>query len=147
MRFQVPQFIEIEDKIFGPLTLKQFIYAAGGVAVGVLAFMILPKFIAIIISAPFVGLGLALAFYKPNNRPFAFTLEAMWDYFTGEKLYIWKKVPKPPKARQANNPEAGEENIDSALFQLPHISQSKLKDLNWNLDVKKGGEQDKTSGI
>ena len=30
MRFQVPQFIEIESKIFGPLTFKQFIYLAGG---------------------------------------------------------------------------------------------------------------------
>src|SRR3989338_737591 len=26
MQFQVPQFIEVEDKIFGPLTLKQFFY-------------------------------------------------------------------------------------------------------------------------
>lgn len=32
MQFQVPQFIEVEDKIFGPLTFKQFVYIAGGVA-------------------------------------------------------------------------------------------------------------------
>src|SRR3989344_2665997 len=29
MEYQVPQFIEVEDKIIGPLTLKQFIYLAG----------------------------------------------------------------------------------------------------------------------
>lgn len=137
MRFQVPQFIEIEDKIFGPLTLKQFIYIAGGAAVGMLAFTLLPKLIAIIIAAPFIGLGAALAFYKPNNRPFAYTLESMWNYFIGEKLYVWKKVPKKFVATK-------KEETDSALFELPHISQSKLKDMNWNLDVKKAEENDKT---
>ena len=30
MQFQVPQFIEIEDKIIGPFTVKQFIYLVGG---------------------------------------------------------------------------------------------------------------------
>jgi len=30
MRFEVPQFIEVEDKIFGPFTWKQFIYLMGG---------------------------------------------------------------------------------------------------------------------
>jgi hypothetical protein len=140
MRFQVPQFIEIEDKIFGPLTLKQFIYVVGGAAMGMLAFTLLPKFLAIIVSAPFVGLGAALAFYKPNNRPFAYTLEAMWNYYIGEKLYIWKKQPKKIVA-------AKKEEVESNLFELPHISQSKLKDLNWSLDVKKAEENDKTSGM
>jgi hypothetical protein len=140
MRFQVPQFIEIEDKIFGPLTLKQFIYVVGGGAIALLAFTLLPKFLAILISAPFVGLGAALAFYKPNNRPFAYTLEALWGYFLGEKLYIWKKVPKTIVA-------AKKEEVASPLFSLPHLSQSKLKDLNWSLDVKKGEETDKTGGV
>jgi hypothetical protein len=30
MRYQVPQFIDVEDKVIGPLTIKQFIYLAGG---------------------------------------------------------------------------------------------------------------------
>ena len=43
MRFQVPQFIEVEDKIFGPLTLKQFLYTAGGAAVGFIIWSIFPR--------------------------------------------------------------------------------------------------------
>jgi hypothetical protein len=42
MHYQVPQFIEIEDKIFGPLTLKQFIYLAGGVGLCLIFFSLLP---------------------------------------------------------------------------------------------------------
>ena len=62
MRFQVPQFIEIEDKIFGPLTFKQFIYIAGSIGIGVIAFAFLPTFIAIIIALPVAAFGAMLAF-------------------------------------------------------------------------------------
>ena len=42
MQFQVPQFIEIEDKIFGPLTFKQFIYLAGGVGASIVLWLYIP---------------------------------------------------------------------------------------------------------
>ncbi|PIQ67093.1 MAG: hypothetical protein COV95_00585, partial [Candidatus Zambryskibacteria bacterium CG11_big_fil_rev_8_21_14_0_20_40_24] len=70
MRFQVPQYIEVEDKIFGPFTLKQFIYMAGGAGGAVAAFSLLPSFLAILIAVPLVLLSAALTFVKINNRPF-----------------------------------------------------------------------------
>lgn len=140
MRFQVPQFIEIEDKIFGPLTIKQFVYLAGGVGVTVLLLTFLPKFFALLFAAPFLALSVALAFYKPNNRPFVNQLEAMSQYFLGEKLYIWKKTPKKV------NPEAIQK-ASTPQLNVPTLSSGKLKDLTWNLDVRKQQENDKTSGI
>ncbi|MEK7117269.1 MAG: PrgI family protein, partial [Patescibacteria group bacterium] len=92
MRFQVPQFIEIEDKIFGPLTIKQFIYLAGGAGITIILLTFLPKFLALLIALPFIALSVALSFYKPNSRPFVVQLESMLRYFLGEKLYIWKKA-------------------------------------------------------
>ena len=91
MQFKVPQFIDIEDKIFGPLTWKQFIYVAGG---GGLCYL-LYKTLWLPIAAPLI-LGVAvlagsLAFYKINNKPFIFTLQASVKYFIRTKLYIWKK--------------------------------------------------------
>ncbi|NCT02072.1 PrgI family protein, partial [Candidatus Parcubacteria bacterium] len=38
MRFEVPQFIEVEDKIFGPLTWRQFLYLSGGLGMAVVIF-------------------------------------------------------------------------------------------------------------
>ena len=134
MRFQVPQFIEIEDKIFGPLTLKQFIYVAGGVGIAVIFFTFLPKFFAFILAAPFVGVSLALAFYKPNNRPFVFALESMINYFFGEKLYVWKK-----RQNDANTKERNEAIMLEKEKIIPSgeakLSGSRLRDLAWSLDV------------
>ena len=76
MRFQVPQFIEVEDKLFGPLTFKQFIYVAGGVGLCVILFIFLPTFLAILLSLPIGAFSAALAFFKINDKPFINVVEA-----------------------------------------------------------------------
>lgn len=129
MRFQVPQFIEIEDKIFGPLTFKQFIYVAGGIGIAVVLFTFLPKFLAILFSLPVVGLAAALAFYKVNEKPFINVVEAFFNYTITNKLYIWKKEDKVPAAREAN------QRIPEQVY-VPKLSESKLKELTWSLDIK-----------
>ncbi|MBX4200092.1 PrgI family protein [Candidatus Parcubacteria bacterium] len=128
MRFQVPQFIEVEDKIFGPLTFKQFIYIAGGVGICVILFTFLPKFFALLLSAPIVALAGSLAFYKVNGKPFASLLEAFLKYEFSEKLYVWKKQDKTPVHTEMKR-EASE-------VYIPKLSSSKLKDLSWSLDVQ-----------
>jgi len=129
MRFQVPQFIEVEDKIFGPLTFKQFIYVVGGGAVAVILFTLLPKFLAIIISTPIVLFALALAFYKVNNKPFIDIVEAFFKYSLTNKLYIWKKEDKKPVSKPT-------EEKPLEQVHVPKLSESRLKDLTWKLDVK-----------
>jgi len=131
MRFQVPQFIEVEDKIFGPLTFKQFIYVAGGVGFCVVLFLFLPKFLAILISLPIILFALALAFYKINDKPFINVVEAYVKYTLTNKLYIWKKEEKKESSRQYT--------VDSKPIEqvyVPKLSESKLKELTWSLDIK-----------
>lgn len=142
MRFQVPQFIDVEDKIFGPFTLKQFIYLAGGASVALVATTIFGVFLGLLISSPIVLLALALAFYKINNRPFIYALESAFKYATKDKLYIWKK--KTPEERLA---EETKKKYSSLI--VPNLSGSKLKDLNWELDVKKREDEtlNKTSAL
>ena len=86
MRFEVPQFIEIEDKIFGPLTWRQFLYLGGGVGMGTVLFFTTPFIIFLIFGLPLASLAGALAFYPVNNRPFSFFLEAIIGYLKRQKL-------------------------------------------------------------
>ena len=60
MQFQVPQFIEIEDKIFGPLTAKQFFYILGGGAIIFLLYVFFEFWLLIVLGAPVVALAGAL---------------------------------------------------------------------------------------
>ncbi len=92
MQFEVPQFIEIEDKIFGPLTWKQFLYVGGGVGMAVVLFLAAPFVIFVLIGLPLGVLAAALAFYPINNRPFSYFLEAIYTYFTTQRLYLWRQT-------------------------------------------------------
>ncbi len=92
MRFEVPQFIEIQDKIFGPFTWKQFIYIAGGGGFGLMLYLMgTPLILFVLIGFPVIGLALALAFYPVNNRPFSIFLESIVTYLFKKKLYLWRK--------------------------------------------------------
>lgn len=129
MRFQVPQFIEVEDKIFGPLTFKQFVYVAGSIGVAVILFSLLPKFVAILISLPVIIFGVALAFYKVNDKPFINLVESFFKYQLGGKLYIWQKEEKQPVIQKR-------EVKPLEQVYVPKLSDSKLKELTWSLDIK-----------
>ena len=91
MRFNVPQFIDIEDTILGPLTLKQFfLVIAGGLVVALLWWLFELWFVLL------VGLPLALAiaaiiFIKVNGRPLTKIFLAWLNYWLNPRLYTWKK--------------------------------------------------------
>jgi hypothetical protein len=91
MRFEVPQFIEIEDKIFGPFTWRQFVYLLGGVGIATVLFITTHIIIFVLIGLPIAGLALLLAFYPVNNRPFAVFLESVVQYLNSSRLYLWRK--------------------------------------------------------
>ena len=129
MEYQVPQFIEVEDKVVGPLSLKQFLYVGGGVGLCAIFFVYLNFVLALLLSVLIGGLALALAFYKVNGKPFLDVLEAGFNYYTGGKLFLWKKeAPKKnvPMQQAAPMPEKRD---------IPKLTRGKLSDLAWSLDV------------
>lgn len=130
MQYQVPQFIEVEDKIFGPLTFKQFAYIVGGAGMCFLAYRFLPFFIAIVIILPVASFSVALAFYKVNNRPFIQIVEAGIRYILGKKLYLWKKDSALKAKREEEKIPVSPQKIS-----VPKLSESKLRELTWSLDI------------
>lgn len=91
MQFSVPQFIEIEDRIIGPLTLKQFFYLAGGAAIIGFCWYFFKLWVFVLVALPVSLLAVALAFVKINGRPFIYFLGAMFGYFVKPRVYVWKK--------------------------------------------------------
>ncbi len=127
MEYQVPQFIEVEDKIFGPLTWKQFIFVAGGAGICVTLILTLGT-LGWILSIPVALFALALAFYKLNGKSFLEIMEAAFNYFVSGRLYLWKKDPAP----EAKKPVVALPEHRTKLG----LSESKLRDLAWSLDIK-----------
>ena len=130
MQFRVPQFIEVEDKIFGPLSFKQFIYLGGGVGIMYVLYRILPIWISIFLIVPVGILAGLLTFYKVNGKPFIFYLQAGLNYIFSSKLFIWKqRLDKPDEKKK-------EEVNPTLTTVVPMTTTSKLKDLAWSLDIQ-----------
>jgi hypothetical protein len=129
MIFNVPQFIDVEDKIVGPFTAKQLGYLAGGGVILFILWTVLDTSGFIVASMPIALLAGALAFYKPNGRTFSYLLGSMFSFFLHPKMYVWrkneertiiKKAPVPAKKNAQITPRKtlNQEKLDeiSALL-------------------------------
>lgn len=92
MRFQLPQFIETETKLVGPLTLKQFLWVAGGAAILFLLFMTTQGgFIFFAAGIPVAAIFMAFAFLKIDEMPLINYVAYLLSYLLNPKRYIFKK--------------------------------------------------------
>jgi hypothetical protein len=92
-QYKVPQNVEAEDKILGPLTFRQFIYALIGFGWGLICFGILHTIpaVMIIVGFPPTTLFMLLAFYTRDGQNFEQLLIAMIGYFAAPHRRLWVK--------------------------------------------------------
>ncbi|HBM46144.1 MAG: hypothetical protein UT05_C0003G0083 [Parcubacteria group bacterium GW2011_GWF2_38_76] len=135
MQFQVPQFIEIEDKVIGPFTFRQFLFLLGAGGGSFAIYRIIPAPFSYLLIAPVAGLGLALAFYKVNNRPFTTMVESWFKFSLGNKRYLWKKEATTIK-KEAMEIEGMINKTTIPKPIVPKLTAGKLKDIAWSLDIK-----------
>ncbi len=141
MRYQVPQFIEFENKLIGPLSFRQFAYILGGLGGSYLIYTFLGIIPGLLLIIPLIATSAALAFIKVNGRTFVDVLASAFAYVFGTKLYIWKKIDKPVTAEEKNKTATAD------AFLAPSLSQSRLKELAWSLDIKENVFSSKEGGF
>ncbi len=93
MQFQVPQFIDVQPKIIGPLTIRQFLYVAGGVVPSIIFFFLLELWLSLPLAFIFIAVSIALSFGKMNGQPLLRVALAAFKYFWEPRFYLWKRIP------------------------------------------------------
>lgn len=101
MQYQVPQFIETEDKVVGPFSLRQFAYVGAAAVVTGICYFLLQTWLFFIVAFILIGGSLALSFVKINGRPLIKVGLAAFNFYWKPQLYVWKPVdaivqPKRP---------------------------------------------------
>lgn len=134
MRFEVPQFIEIEDKIFGPFTWRQFVYLLGGVGFALVLFIAAPLFIFILLGIPTAGVAVLLAFYPVNNRPFSVFLESVFTFYQSGNTYFWRK--EKASVYKGNETEPMQLVNPLTNISTPHPSARGINNLSRQLELK-----------
>lgn len=101
MQFQVPQFIESEDKIIGPLTLRQFFYISGGIGLCFLLYFTVQVWLFAVFSVLIMGLTVSLALVKVNGRNLTKVVLDAFHFYWNPQVYVWQpEQPALPKNEQ-----------------------------------------------
>lgn len=90
-QFTVPQFIDVEDKIIGPLTTRQFLIALVGLIIGAIEYKIFDFSLFITCAVFNFLLVFVFAFIKINGRPFHFFMLNMIQTLKRPAIRIWAK--------------------------------------------------------
>lgn len=88
-QFVVPQFIDVEDKIFGPITTRQFLIILVGAGICFLAYRFADLALFAVILSLVGGGSLVLAFVKINGQPFHYFLLNIGQTMRRPGLRIW----------------------------------------------------------
>jgi hypothetical protein len=80
----------MQDRILGPLTMIQFIYAVIGSGICYAIFSTVPKPFSFVLILPIALFVLALIFLKINERPFLDFLFSLSAFMTTPKNRVWQ---------------------------------------------------------
>lgn len=138
MHSQVPQFLDVEDKIIGPLTLKQFIYLLLGGGVIFLLYSTLKLSVFIIVAIPVAIFVLMLAFYRVGNQKFTQFVVNFLSFISKPNIYIWKKLaPKQPEEESPSKIIGKIEPLKRPAFSAGGPpKESGLKEAQWEVEIK-----------
>jgi len=90
-QFQVPQFIEVEDRILGPVTMRQFFIMLIPITLTIIMYFILDLWLAIVLAIPSFIITAIFAFVRPNGMTFMKFVSSFLSYTFKPRLYIWKR--------------------------------------------------------
>jgi len=133
-QFVVPQFIEVEDKIIGPVTVRQFIIMLCG---GVLVFIVyrFADFILfVILTAIIGGLVIMFSFVKINGQTFHYFILNIFQTLKKPGKRIWRKDYSKKELDHLRKVEKIEE---VEHYDKKHAKRQRIRDLA--LVVNTGG--------
>ncbi len=125
MRFSVPQFVEIENKILGPLSWRQFGELAVAGVISFICYFLFVKLVWFLISVFCFGVASVFAFWRPYGLRADQVIFSAIKHFSHPKLYFW---------------QAPEKKIEVEVEEVPDLKKEEKKELKLKItkeDFKK----------
>ncbi len=133
-QFTVPQFIDVEDKIIGPITARQFIIILAGFVLIAICYRLFDFSLFLTVAIFLLGLAVTFAFVKINGRPFHLFVLNLIQTIKRPSLRVWNQL------YYRTDIDYGQEKkqvIKSASTPSPeHLPESRLAELSLIVDTK-----------
>lgn len=130
-QFTVPQFIDVENKIIGPLTVRQFmIILAAAVIIGI-SYKLFDFTLFLLVGILTLILAALFSFVKVNGRPFHLFILNLFQTLRRPRLRIWNnrltvtEVGEPTIEYKPAAPAAPKVYKESRLAELALVVDTK----------------------
>lgn len=136
-RFVAPQFIDVEDKIIGPITTRQFVIIIIGFVLIFLAYKILDTTAFGILTFVVIVSILLFGFVKINGRRFHVYVASMFEALSRPKIRVWFKDNTEMRATLRKlNQEEDEDLVKSDVIPTrANIETKRLSELALLVDT------------
>ncbi len=137
MQYAVPQFIEVEDKVIGPLTTKQFLYLVVGGVFLLIVWALADLTLFILLAVLAGAVVIPFAFIKINGRPFEIYLKAAVKFFTSPKLRLWLRDVKTSHINISDSNKRGRIISKAQTQEIgdKSFNRSRIQELSQILDM------------
>ncbi|MCF7906742.1 PrgI family protein [Patescibacteria group bacterium] len=133
MQFVVPQFINVEPKILGPITPRQLIILIITFGLGFVCFKLADLTLFILEAIILLIVGGGLAFAKVNKRPLHLFLFDLIKTVKNPNLRVWQKELSPAPEKELKIKEEIEE--DPETRRRRPLLRSKLSQISLLVDT------------
>ncbi len=127
-QFTVPQFIDVEDKIIGPITARQFIIMLSGFMVMVILYRVLDFSAFLFFSLLIFAVTGVFAFFKVNGMAFHFFVLNLLQTYSKPFLRVWnndyQKISSSVEPKAINREEF--EDVEVKRIGSSHLAKLAL---------------------
>lgn len=132
-QFVVPQFIDVEDKVIGPITVRQFIILLVGAGLIFISYK-LADFALFLVEGVFILLiTIVIAFVKINGRPIHYFLLNIIQTSMRAKIRVWQKIFSTSELKSYSKPEVSE--LPPRIKTRNKIRASRLAEMSLIVDT------------
>ncbi len=135
----VPQFIESEDKILGPITVRQFVIMFVAAIILFAAYKFADFSVFIVTCIPVGGGAAIFGFLKVNGQPFHFFLLHIVETLKKPSLRVWRRnTGTGGFSFLHGKTKPASDEIEDEVYQIPehaHLSGRKLSNLALIVDT------------
>jgi len=146
-QFVVPQFIDVEDKVIGPITVRQFIIMLVGGGFVFIAYKLSDFTLFLVQFVIILALTLGIAFIKINGRPVHYFFLNVIQTSKRAKLRIWQKLFSNAELRSYSKAEVTK--LPPQIKTKNRVRASRLAEMSLIVDTGGvyQGEKEPSSGL
>jgi len=131
-QFVIPQFIDEEPHILGPITVRQFLLLLIAGFFIFLSYRLADTALFIVLTIVLLSVSLILAFVRVNGRPFHFFLLNLVQTLQRPRLRIWRKEVSKEEIQDESKTPAP---VPTVMVTKAPINRSRLAELSLLVDT------------